>query len=344
MLRLLLCLAITGTLLSACVPKNQYDALVTERNYYRNQIAEADSLAELRGLSTYDNNASDQISSDLAQRIRQIEALTATNVSLNEAYLSLQDRYEQLLTQNQDMLSANTNQVTDLQRDLATRTAELSRRENELRQRELDLRSREQSMAATGVSPAGDSRYAQAGAPAAAPTPGAPTSYGTAITPGQSYGQPQGTTPLNALQNSALTLNNIQSELSQVLAYLPNDTYVLAGAGPNRLQLTVTDPTLFSDGFTVSRRGQDLVRRIAVLMRNYPQAELSVIGHAENGEQNALRAYEESTDKAINVAQQLVNYGIDPGQITAGGKGLYSPIAAAGNPANLRTDLFITVR
>ena len=343
MLRSLLCLLVLGSLLSACVPKNQYDALVTERNYYRNQIAEADSLAELRSGPDAYNNANDQISSDLSQRIRQIEGLTATNVSLNEAYLTLQDRYEQLLTQNQEMLSANTNQVTDLQRDLAARTAELSRRENELRQRELDLRSREQSVASRGVNPATDSRYAQAGQPAPT-TPGAPATYGTAITPGGSYGQPQGTTPLNSLQNAALTLNNIQSELSQTLAYLPNDTYVLASAGPNRLQLTITDPTLYSDGYTVSRRGQDLVRRMAVLLRNYPQAELTVVGHAENTEQNALRAYEESTDKAINVAQQLVNYGIDPGQVTAGGKGLYSPIAAAGNPANLRTDVFIAVR
>ncbi|MEO0733847.1 MAG: hypothetical protein AAFZ52_13505, partial [Bacteroidota bacterium] len=68
--------AVLAVLVSACVPKTQYDALETERNYYRNQTVLADSLEDLRAINTYDEvNLTDN---DLAQRIRQVEALTAT--------------------------------------------------------------------------------------------------------------------------------------------------------------------------------------------------------------------------------------------------------------------------
>lgn len=316
-----------GVVLTGCVPKNQYQALETERNYYRNQTVLADSLADLRAIKSYDEV--DNSGSELSQRIQQVEALTATNIALNNSYQSLQSRYEQLLTQSQSLLSESGNQVTGLQQNLAERTAGVAAREAELRQLELDLQAREQAIARI------EGDYTPAGG-------GEPTSYGTVNV---NSGRPA----LSAGQNAALRLNNIQSDLNQLLAgRLNGKDYIIAPAGINRLQVSLAEAALSNDGFNVSPAGQTLLQRIAGLLRNYPGAEFIVTGHASgDGSGNALRAYEDSTDKAINVAQQLVNFGLDPGKITAGGKGFYAPIGSNATPegqaANRRMDLFIVI-
>ena len=49
------------------------------RNYYRNQATLADSLADQRAISSYDEV--DLNGNELTQRIRQVESLTATNIA-----------------------------------------------------------------------------------------------------------------------------------------------------------------------------------------------------------------------------------------------------------------------
>lgn len=315
-----------ASLFFSCVPRDQYEALVTERNYYRNQSAMADSLADQRAISSYDEV--DLTGSELSQRIRQVEALTATNVSLNQSYQSLQERYDELLSQSQSMLSEDGDRVTGLQQSLAERTALVSSREAELRQLELDLQARQEAIERI------EGDYAPAGR-------GEPQAYGTVSR------DPGNRPALSGSQNAALRLNTIQNDLNQLLAYLPGNSYVVAPAGINRLQVSLSEANLSNDGFTISPAGQQLLRRMATTLRNYPSTEYIVVGHADGSNPNALRAYEDSTDKAINVAQQLVNFGLDPAKITAGGKGFYAPVGDSSTPqgqaANRRTDIMITV-
>jgi len=326
-MKYLLTLLVLGALITGCVPKNQYQALETERNYYRNQTVLADSMADLRAIQSYD--AVDVGGNELNQRIQQVESLTATNIALNSSYQDLKGRYEELLTQSQSLLATNGDQVTGLQQNLAERTAQVAAREAELRQMELDLRAREESIARI------EGDYTPAGG-------GEPTSYGQVTF---NDNRPA----LSAGQNAALTLNNVQNDLNQLLSNsLPGTSYVVAPAGINRLQVTLAESAWTEDGFTASPSGQQLLRRVASLLRNYPSAEYVVTGHANGGSAgNALRAYEDSTDKAINVAQQLVNFGLDPGKITAGGKGFYAPVGNSATPegqtANQRMDLFIVI-
>lgn len=323
----LLGLLVLGALTTGCIPKTQYQALETERNYYRNQTVLADSMADLRAIQTYDEV--DVGGNELNQRIQQVESLTATNIALNGSYQDLRSRYEELLTQSQSLLAKNGDQVTGLQQNLAERTSQVAQREAELRQLEMDLQAREQAIARI------EGDYTPAGG-------GAPTSYGQ-VTFGDNR------PALSAGQNAALTLNNIQSDLNQLLANnVAGNTYVVAPAGINRLQVSLASSIWSDDGFTVSAAGQQLLSRISSMMRNYPSAEYIVTGHADGDSSgNALRAYEDSTDKAINVAQQLVNFGLNPSKITAGGKGFYAPVGNSSTPegkaANQRMDIFIVI-
>ena len=318
--------------LTACVPRDQYQALETERNYYRNQVALADSLEDQRAIQSYDQVAPSGL--DEAQRIRQVEALTATNKALNDSYQDLKSRYEQLLSQSQTLLNESGDQVTGLQQSLAERTAQLTQREDELRQLEADLVAREDAIRRI------ESDYAPAGG-------GEPASYGGSAAP-TAYGTSAPVAALNARQSTALKVNEIQTKLSQVLTAYPVSSYQLLGEGTNRLRVVLNESLLTDDGFTVSPNGQSLLRSLAGSLRNQPAADLLVVGHADNSGGNALRAYEDSTDKAINVAQQLINYGLSPQKVTVAGKGFYDPVSngitARDLEANRRTELVVTVR
>ncbi len=326
---LLLALALA---ISACVPKEQYSALETERNYYRNQASLADSLNDQRAISSYDEV--DLVGNDLNQRIRQVEALTATNVALNQSYQSLQVRYEELLGQSQQMLSSNGDQVSGLQQSLAERTTAISQREDELRQLEANLAAREDAISRV------ESDYQTAGE--------APGTYssGSSAAP-QAYGTNATRPALSAQQNAALRINEIQSDLSQILARYPVSAQKMEAEGSDKLRVTLGESLLSSDGYSINPAGQSLLRSIAGSLRTHPSAEILVIGHADNRGGNALRAYEDSSDKAINVATQLINFGLSPRNLTIAGKGFYDPVTNGITQADLqknrRTELVISV-
>jgi len=217
--------------ITACVPQEQYAALETERNYYRNQAALADSLNDQRAISSYDEV--DLVGSDLKQRIHQVEALTATNVALNQSYQSLQERYEELLGQSQQMLSNNGDKVSGLQQSLAERTTALSQREDELRQLEANLTAREEAIARI------ESDYQTAGE--------APGIYSSNSSAPQAYGSNAARPALSAQQNAALRINEIQSDLSQILARYPVSAQNMEAEGADKLRVTLGESLLSSD-------------------------------------------------------------------------------------------------
>lgn len=331
MKQLLPVLFLLATMFSSCVPKQQYQALEAERNYFRNQTVLADSLADQRAISAYDEV--DLSGNELNQRIRQVEALTATNTSLNNSYQSLQLRYDELLGQSQQMLTQSGTEVTTLQQSLADRTTAVAQREDELRQLEANLAAREEAIA----------RIEQDFAPAGG---GAVQTYGTAVANPQAYGT-NAVASLSSGQNTALQVNEIQNQVSQVMAAYPTTAYKLTNEGNDKLRITLSEGLLTTDGFTISPSGQQLLRSLANGLRSQAAAEVLVIGHADNGDGNALRAYEDSSDKAINVAQQLINFGMSPRKITIGAKGFYDPVSNGITQqdlaANRRTELVVTV-
>lgn len=316
----------------SCVPRTQYEALETERNYYRSQMALADSLADQRAIQSYDQvePADDR----LDEQIQRMEELRATNVALNQSYQSLQARYDELLGQSQNMLNDSGDRVTGLQQSLAERTTLLEQREDELRQLEADLLAREEAIERV------EADYAPAGG-------GQPASYGGSVAAPQAYGTTTARSPLTAGQTSALAVNDVRGRLAQALSGYPRDGYRLEEAAGGRLRLSVNEGLLTEDGYTVSVGGQSLLRALAGALRARSTSVL-VVGHADNRGGNALRAYEDSTDKAINVAQQLTNFGMNPRRVTVAGRGFYDPvtngITEADLAANRRTEFIVTVQ
>ena len=128
--------------LTACVPQAQYDALVTERNYYRNQSLQADSLVGAQLRTTRDSITL----ADRSQRsqLRQVEDLTATNRALEQQLRTLRERYEQLVAQEGRLATTqpeSERELATLRTELTDRQAALERRERELAAREARLSS-----------------------------------------------------------------------------------------------------------------------------------------------------------------------------------------------------------
>ena len=309
----------------SCVPKDQYEALQIERDYYRNKTVEADSLADLRALTTYEEV--DNTDAEQAATMREMETLTATNKALNGSYQSLLTRYNELLAQNQKLLTNTGEEVTGLQQTLAERTLAVSKREAELRDLDSRLKAREEAMARLEGNPT-------------PPGDGAPVTYNNRVVAATGR-------DLNSQQAVAMKMNNMQNELNQALNFLPRESYLIGSAGPNRLRVSLAEGLLTADGYALTPRGVDVIGRLAALLSRHPSADVTVVGHAGGNEDDSQAAYEDSTDKAIPVVQQLIAGGVNGGKVAAAGKGFYAPVADSsteeGRAANRRYDIMITV-
>lgn len=302
-------------LATACVPRDQYEALEVEKNYYQNLVERNDSIQSNEALQTYGNVNSTQ--RDLDQYIRQVEALTATNQSLNRSFQDLQNRYQSLLDQNDQLLSSSGQQVTSLQQSLADRQAELNEREQELRQAEIAMQNRESQINQLGNTD---------------PTAFQPATYGNQA----------------AINNQQLALeqNQLLSALQLSLDNYNSELYYLRAEGQDKVVLTVAEIQLFSDGFQLSNQGRAFLQDLSSTLQYQQLSQVDVIGH-EDPTVEELSAFENSTDRAIAVVRFLRDHGFRNGKLTAGGKGATEPQAGSNSPTNRalnrRTDIIISL-
>ncbi|CAH1000293.1 hypothetical protein LEM8419_01444 [Neolewinella maritima] len=296
--------------ITACVPKAQYDTLVTERNYYRTQSLETDSIATVR-LRTARDSAT---ATGVVQRseLRQIEDLTATNLALNTQLSEVRAAYRDLLKQEGQLGSAVSGD-----QEVAQQSALLSQREAALerRERELDAMSQQLNSLPRTTPTTYNSKNATAADPMA-PLP---------------------------------TRDRLAEELRQVLLAAADSNYVIRLDAVNAaLRVTLGEQLLFEDDRQLSLSGRQLLRQLATTLRAYPKSYLTVVGHAESVDGDARLAYQHSTERAIAVVTQLQQFGLDAGRMVAGGTGFYGTTAAEdqlrGAGVDRRTDLLIVVR
>ena len=288
--------------LVACVPKAQYDTVVTERNFYQRQSLRTDSLAE--AAVQYRSDSVQQEGYALQQRLKEIEDLTATNQTLRESLEDSRNRYEILLQQNSELLTASGSDVMSLQQELRDRSAALSKKEATLRRAELELQAREEQLASLD---------------------GTPATYNTTRADGQQ------TNPVDPQSDAEVDLYRLNDELAQLMLAVTDTGYLLTKPEAGTFKLVLNQNLLFADGQAVSLDGQRLLRRLAATLRNYPRATFTIIGHAESVDGNALLAYDSSIRRSVNVALQLNQFGLDAGRIVAGGKGFYGSESGDGN-------------
>lgn len=146
---------------------------------------------------------------------------------------------------------------------------------------------------------------------------------------------------LNLVLTNNLTRSLSQQELKDV------DVQVLKGV----VYISLSDNMLYRSGsYEISARAGETLSKVAKIIKDYNNYDVLVEGNTDNvpiSQQNIRNNWDLSALRASSVVQALQNtYGVNPGRLTAGGRGEYNPVAdnltEAGKAKNRRTQLIIT--
>ncbi|MEO7524059.1 MAG: OmpA family protein [Ferruginibacter sp.] len=115
--------------------------------------------------------------------------------------------------------------------------------------------------------------------------------------------------------------------------------------------IDISDKLLFKSGsYDVTDRAKEVLGKVALVLKNQPTIEFMVEGHTDNVayKGNALLTdnWDLSTKRATTIVRILQQqYGINPANMTAAGRGEYKPVAdnnsTEGKAANRRTRIVI---
>jgi len=115
--------------------------------------------------------------------------------------------------------------------------------------------------------------------------------------------------------------------------------------------IDISDKLLFTSGsYNVTARANEVLGKVAMVLKNQPDIEFMVEGHTDNVQYKGSGALQDNWDLSVKRATSVVRilqdkYGLDPAKIVAAGRGEFSPVApndnAEGKAANRRTRIVI---
>ena len=114
--------------------------------------------------------------------------------------------------------------------------------------------------------------------------------------------------------------------------------------------IDISDKLLFKSGrYEITDRAQEVLGKVALVLKNQPDIEFMVEGHTDNIAYKSgvlLDNWDLSVKRATTVVRVLQKqYGLDPAHMAASGRGEYKPIADNNTPegkaANRRTRIVI---
>lgn len=305
---------------SACVPKQQYTELEQTLSYYKGEALSTDSI-RARNLNLQSDN--NQTQADYQGLTRDLERLTATNISLNRNYQDIVDRYNQVVGENQKVLAVSSYETASLEQELASRQQELDQKERSLDQMEGQMRNR-------------DAELRRLEAKGAYNTP---SGYNT-VTDAR----------FNDLRSQKAVINqrsaNLHDYFQRVLVGFPLDEVGLSNQD-GVIKLSLSQALLFPQGESaVYWKGRQALQQISVVLRENPDLKVRIIGHT-NPSSNANQDWEISLFRALAVAKDLNAYGVDAARLSAGGQGSNQPIVPATDAraqiVNGRTSIIIAL-
>ncbi|WP_290794344.1 OmpA/MotB family protein [Flavihumibacter sp. UBA7668] len=114
----------------------------------------------------------------------------------------------------------------------------------------------------------------------------------------------------------------------------------------------ISDKLLFKSGsYAITPRAEEVLGKVAMVLKNQPDIEFMVEGHTDNNEvRGNIGIIKDNWDLSVMRATSVVKvlqkkHGLDPAKMAAAGRGEYKPVAdnatAAGKAANRRTRIVI---
>ena len=130
-----------------------------------------------------------------------------------------------------------------------------------------------------------------------------------------------------------------------------NDEDIDVEVKGTKVFVSISDKLLFNSGSaTISSRASEVLSKVASVVKDNDNLDVTVEGHTDNvpiSTANFADNWELSTARATAVVKALsTQYGVQPGRLSAAGRGEYMPKAsndtAEGRAMNRRTEIILT--
>ncbi len=308
-------------LFTACVPQQQYAELEETLNYYKAESLATDSI---RGVNQRLQNDNDNTQADYQALVRDMEQLTATNISLNRNYQDVVQRYNALVGENQQVLAATSYETTNLQQELSLRQNELDNKERQLSSLEYQLQNRQNEL---------ERLEARGGT-------GSPNAYDA------NGGDPRYADLRAQKSHLDQRLTALESGFQRVLVGFPAEEVAIQKQ-EHGIVLTLSQPLLFPQTNTeVHWKGRQALQQIALVLRENADVEVQVVGH-QYLTNNTDYDLEVSLQRGAAVSRALATYGVDPANLVVSGQGSASSVVSTNNMQsqvlNSRTEIFVNL-
>lgn len=153
------------------------------------------------------------------------------------------------------------------------------------------------------------------------------------------------------LANKDKAVQNLKNKISNALLnFKENDLTVKVKNG--KVYVSLAEQLLFGSGsINVDSKGVGALQQLAKALKDQKDIQMMIEGHTDNVPISKKITYLEdnwdlSVLRATSISKILIGAGISPKQITAAGKGEFSPLAANDNAQNKqknrRTEIIVT--
>lgn len=311
-MRKLCCYLILTLFLSSCVTQKKFRELEADYDTLQRQNTElADIGAENNRLSTSYRESENL----LRETTADLNSTTARLDQMQRDYDLLSRRYDQLLNQNQEVLSVSSFEKSTLEAELARQQRELDRQTRELRGLERSLNARESNL--TGIQEELQNTRSELGR------------METELA--------QRSARVDELEDLlASTTGQMQSLRNNLtnalLGFRAEDLKVTERNG--KIYVSLSQNLLFPKGSSsLQSEGNRALVQLAGVLRNQPEIDVLVEGHTDT-DGSADRNWTLSAERAISVAEILINNGMDPRRVVPTGRAYYLPLVPNDTPAN----------
>jgi chemotaxis protein MotB len=153
------------------------------------------------------------------------------------------------------------------------------------------------------------------------------------------------------LADTEAAVNALKESVSDALLNF-NDNELTVEIKNGKVYVSLAEKLLFQSGsIQVDPKGKEAIRQVANALRDEEHIDITVEGHTDNVPVSRASTYmsdnwDLSVMRATVIVKILVEAGLDPKQVTASGKGEFSPVepndTAEGRSKNRRTEIIIT--
>ncbi len=297
-------------MISSCVSTKKYDELAFQKRQLESEKMDLTSTVAANERMIADLKKKEEL---LVQREQELNRTRSEVEGLKLSQQDLMKKYDELLSQSNQVLNTASEEKAALSEELSVKQSELDQKERELRFLEMKLKSQEENLVALQEDVRIRERKLQ-----------------------------ELTEKLHAKDSVMQALRTTINDALRGIA--AEDLTVSEFQG--KVYVSLSQNLLFAKGSTViDPAGREALRKLAGVLKNHPDIQINVEGHTDT-DGTAEKNWDLSVTRATAVVKVLTNFGADPDNIIASGRGFYFPIAPndteENKSLNRRTEIILS--